>query len=122
MFAFRDPDGNGLEVTQKSQADPARVSTVKRGILIACCTFATALGSLAVASPAAADGCPYGTVPTRFPGVCTGGQAGSAAPPAITVPPQGAGVVTMPGQFATINGIPCNQRHFGTCYAMSQQP
>ncbi len=95
---------------------------MKRGILITCCTVATALGSLAVASPAAADGCPYGTVPTRFPGVCTQGQAGSSAPPAITVPPQGADVVTMPGQFPTVNGIPCNEQHFATCYAMSQQP
>ena len=95
---------------------------MKRGILIACCTVATALGSLAVASPAAADGCPYGTVPTRFPGVCTQGQAGRSAPPAITVPPQGADAVHMPGQFATVNGIPCNEEHFATCYAMSQQP
>jgi hypothetical protein len=94
---------------------------VTRGILIACCTFATALGSLAVASPAAADGCPYGTVP-RFNGVCTSGQGGAPPPPGITVPPQGAEVVTMPGQLATVNGIPCNQQHFGTCYAMSQQP
>ena len=30
--------------------------------------------------------------------------------------------VMMPGQFPTINGIPCNQEHFATCYAMSQQP
>ena len=94
---------------------------MKRGILITCCTFATALGSLAVASPAAADGCPYGTVP-RFNGVCTSGQGGAPPPPGITVPPQGAEVVTMPGQLATVNGIPCNQQHFGTCYAMSQQP
>ena len=94
---------------------------MKRGNLIACCTFATALGSLAVASPAAADGCPYGTVP-RFNGVCTSGQGGAPPPPGITVPPQGAEVVTMPGQLATVNGIPCNQQHFGTCYAMSQQP
>ena len=94
---------------------------MKRGILITCCTFATALGSLAVASPAAADGCPYGTVP-RFDGVCTSGQGGAPPPAGITVPPQGADVVTMPGQFPTVNGIPCNQQHFATCYAMSQQP
>jgi hypothetical protein len=95
---------------------------MKRGILITCCTVATALGSLAVASPAAADGCPYGTVPTRFPGVCTQGQAGAPPPAGITVPPQGAGpqVASMPGQFPTMNGIPCNEKHFATCYAMSQ--
>jgi hypothetical protein len=94
---------------------------VKRAILVCCGTLATVLGSLAVASPATADGCPYGTV-ARFDGVCTSGQGGAPPPPGITVPPQGAEVVTMPGQFQTINGIPCNQQHFVTCYAMSQQP
>jgi hypothetical protein len=94
---------------------------VKRGFLIACAALATAMGSLAVAAPAAADGCPYGTVP-RFDGVCTSGQGGSPPPPGITVPQQGSEIVTMPGQFATVNGIPCNQQHFATCYAMTQQP
>jgi hypothetical protein len=94
---------------------------VKRSILIACCTVATALGPLAVAAPAAADGCPYGTV-ARFDGVCTNGQGGSPPPPGITVPPQGAEIVTMPGQFATVNGIPCNQKHLSTCYGISQSP
>jgi hypothetical protein len=94
---------------------------MKRRILIACCTFAITLGPLAVAAPAAADGCPYGTVP-RFDGVCTSGQGGAPPPAGITVPPQGADIVTMPGQFATVNGIPCNEQHFATCYAMSQQP
>ncbi len=95
---------------------------VKRAILVGCGTLATVLGSLAVASPAAADGCPYGTVPTRFPGVCTQGQSGAPPPAGITVPPQGAETVTMPGQFPTVNGIPCNEQHWSTCYAMSQQP
>ena len=94
---------------------------VMRTILVGCGTLATVLGSLAVASPAAADGCPYGTV-ARFDGVCTSGQGGAPPPPGITVPPQGAQVVTMPGQFPTVNGIPCNEQHFATCYAMSQQP
>ena len=94
---------------------------MKRSILVGCCILATVLGPLAVASPASADGCPYGTV-ARFDGVCTQGQSGGGPPVGITVPPQGAEVVTMPGQFQTINGIPCNQEHFTTCYAMSQQP
>jgi len=94
---------------------------MKRAILVGCATLATVFGSLAAASPASADGCPYGTV-ARFDGVCTQGQSGGAPPPGITVPPQGADVVSMPGQFATVNGIPCNQEHFATCYAMSQQP
>jgi hypothetical protein len=94
---------------------------VKRRILIASCTFTAVLGSLAVASPAAANTCPYGTV-ERFAGVCTNGPGGAAAPPPIVIPPQGADVVTAPGSFATINGIPCNQKHEGTCIAISQQP
>ena len=95
---------------------------MKRGILIACCTFAAAAGSIAVASPATANTCPWGTV-ARFDGVCTQGQSGGGPPPGITVPQQGgADVVNMPGQFPTVNGIPCNEQHFGTCYAMSQQP
>jgi hypothetical protein len=91
---------------------------VKRQILLAC-TFAVAMGSIAVAAPASADTCPWGTVP-RFDGVCTQGQSGGAPPAGITVPPQGADVVSLPGQFATVNGVPCNQDHFATCYAMSQ--
>jgi hypothetical protein len=98
-----------------------RLVAVKRRILLACCTFATAMGSIVVAAPASADTCPWGTVP-RFDGVCTQGQSGGAPPPGVTVPPQGADVVSLPGQYATVNGIPCNQEHFATCYAMSQQP
>jgi hypothetical protein len=94
---------------------------VKRGILLACCTVATVLGSLAVASPAAADGCPYGTV-ERWAGVCTKGQGGAPPPMPIVIPPQGADVAIAPGSIGTINGIPCNQKHWATCYAMSQQP
>jgi hypothetical protein len=119
---FVIPTATGWRSPRKSKANQARVGPVKRRIVIACCTLATALGSLAVASPAGADGCPYGTVPTRFPGVCTQGQAGGPPPAGITVPQQGSDPVTMPGQLATINGIPCNQEHFATCYAMSQQP
>jgi hypothetical protein len=94
---------------------------VKRGSLIAFYTFAAVLGSLAVASPAAANTCPYGTV-ERFAGVCTKGQGGAGPPLPIVIPPQGADVVTAPGSIGTINGIPCNQKHLGTCIAMSQQP
>lgn len=97
---------------------------MKRGILVACCALATVLGSIAVASPAAADSCPYGTVATRFPGVCTQGQAGSA-PPGVVVPPNvGASpatpIVPPGGGLATVDGIPCNQNHIGTCIALEQ--
>jgi hypothetical protein len=91
---------------------------VKRALLITCCTFVSVLGSLAVAAPAVAD-CPYGTV-ARFNGVCTGGQGGAPPPPGVTVPQQGAEVFTSPGSFPTINGIPCNERHASTCYALQQ--
>jgi hypothetical protein len=94
---------------------------VNRRILIACCSVAIPMGAIAVAVPASAEGCPWGTV-ARFDGVCTQGQSGGAPPPGITVPPQGADVVTMPGQFPTVNGIPCTDEHFAVCYAMSQQP
>ena len=83
--------------------------------------MATFLGPLVVAAPASADGCPYGTV-ARFDGVCTSGQGGAPPPPGITVPPQGADIRNLPGQFGTVNGIPCNEEHYSTCYAMSQQP
>ena len=94
---------------------------MKRGILIAFCTVAAALGSLAVASPATANTCPYGTV-QRFEGVCTKGEGGVGPPLPIVIPPQGADVAIAPGSIGTINGIPCNQKHLGTCIAMSQQP
>ena len=94
---------------------------VKRPILISVCAVAAAMGSLAVAAPAAAEGCPYGTV-ERWAGVCTKGPGGGPPPMPIVIPPQGADVVIAPGSIGTINGIPCNQKHLGTCIAMSQQP
>ena len=95
---------------------------MKRRILIACCTFATAMGTIAVAAPASANTCPWGTVP-RFDGVCTQGQSGGGPPAGVTVPTQGgADINSQPGQFAQVNGIPCTQEHFATCYAMTQQP
>jgi hypothetical protein len=95
---------------------------VKLTVLVA--AAAAVAGSIAVASPAVADNdCPYGTVPTRFPGVCTQG-VGGGGPAAITVPVQGsnsADVAQQPGQLPTINGIPCNLEHANICYALSQQ-
>ena len=98
---------------------------MKRTLLIVGCTLATAMGSLTFASPAMADGCPFGTV-QRFNGVCTSGQGGASAPPAIIAPPQGTGggpqIVNAPGNFSTVNGIPCNEQHYGTCLALTQNP
>ncbi|GAC1407366.1 MAG: hypothetical protein NVSMB60_27740 [Mycobacterium sp.] len=100
------------------------MAVVKRGILVACATFATVMGSVAVAAPASAT-CPYGTVQTHFSGVCTGGQAGSGAPAQVVVPPSvsagGADVSSLPGSGLTsVDGIPCTPQHQGTCIALQQ--
>ena len=97
---------------------------MKRSIVVGCCSAAIVMGSLAVAAPAAADGCPYGTVPTKFPGVCTAGQAGGA-PAQVVVPPAaspgGANVTSLPGSGLTsVNGIPCTPEHLGTCIGLQQ--
>jgi hypothetical protein len=94
---------------------------VKRPILIALSTFAAVLGSLVIASPASAEGCPYGTV-ERWAGVCTKGPGGGPPPMPIVIPPQGSDVAMVPGSIPTMNGIPCNEKHWATCFAMSQQP
>jgi hypothetical protein len=94
--------------------------TARRKVLIAGGVAAIFLGPLAVASPAAADGCPYGTVPTRFSGVCTSGVAGGIqnSPPSVNAP-------DLPGPppgspFATVDGIPCTPEHLGACIGLSQ--
>jgi len=92
---------------------------VTRRILIACAVSSVALGSVALAPAAHAD-CPHGTVPTRFEGVCVKGQ-GSAPPPAIIVPPQGADIAVPPGSAPTVRGIPCNANNAGTCRAIVMQ-
>ncbi|MDT7763661.1 MAG: hypothetical protein QOC63_3081 [Mycobacterium sp.] len=97
---------------------------MKRAILVGCGTVAIALGSLSVATPASADGCPYGTVATKFPGVCTAGQGGGA-PAQVVVPPSaggsGANISSSPGSgFSTVDGIPCTPKNYGTCLALSQ--
>ena len=102
----------------------ARVEVVKRGILITCATFATVMGSIAVAAPASAT-CPYGTVATHFSGVCTEGQGGGGAPAQVVVPPSvtggGANVSTLPGSGLTsVDGVPCTPQHLGTCIALQQ--
>jgi hypothetical protein len=97
---------------------------MKRGILVGWGAVAIALGSLSVAAPASANGCPYGTVPTKFPGVCTAGQGGGA-PAQVVVPPSagggGANVSTLPGSGLTsVDGIPCTPEHSGTCIGLQQ--
>jgi hypothetical protein len=94
---------------------------VKRGIVVFGCAVAFAATPLVVASPAAAD-CPWGTKPTRFEGVCISGGGGGAAAPIPPVPPSssGANIVNNPNGYGSVNGVPCNAEHWGTCQAMIQ--
>jgi hypothetical protein len=95
---------------------------VKRKVVVFGCAVAFAAAPLVVASPAAADGCPWGTKPTRFDGVCISGAGGGSAP-VIPVPPAaggGANIVNNPNGYDTVNGVPCTPEHYATCYAMSQ--
>jgi hypothetical protein len=96
---------------------------VKRGILIFGCTAAFAAAPLVVASPAMAKDCPFGTVPTRFEGVCSPGTGGFGAPP-VVIPPDAstpsAVVVNNPNGFGSVNGIPCTPEHMGTCIGLQQ--
>jgi hypothetical protein len=97
---------------------------MKRAILAGGGVVAVISGWLSVAAPASADGCPYGTVPTKFPGVCTAGQGGGA-PAQVVVPPSagggGSNISTLPGGGLTsVDGIPCTPEHLGTCIGLSQ--
>ncbi|MDT5197732.1 MAG: hypothetical protein QOH20_4486 [Mycobacterium sp.] len=91
---------------------------VTRGILLVGCAAAIAVGPLAVASPAVAQGCPYGTTASRFDGVCVAGGPGNIAVSPSS--PSGGNVVNNPGQVGSVNGVPCTPQHYGTCLAMSQ--
>jgi hypothetical protein len=87
-------------------------------LFIGVCAAALTAGSLVLAAPASAD-CPYGTVQSRFPGVCTSGPAGGGqAPQAIG--PDNVTTNIQPNQIPTMNGIPCNLWHSVTCWAMAQ--
>ncbi len=96
---------------------------VKRGILVFGCAVAFAAAPLIIASPALADStCPWGTKPTRFDGVCVSGGGGGAAAPIPPVPPSGGGanIVNNGNGYGSVNGIPCNEEHYGLCQAMIQ--
>jgi hypothetical protein len=97
---------------------------LKRSVLVFGCAAAFAVAPLVAASPAAAKDCPYGTVPTKFDGVCVQGQAGGFGAPGVVVPPQagstGAVVVDNPNGFGSVNGIPCTPEHLGTCIGLQQ--
>ena len=97
---------------------------VKRGMLVLGCAAAFVAAPLVVASPALAKDCPYGTVPTKFDGVCVQGQAGGFGAPGVVVPPQAsapsANVVQNPNGYGSVNGIPCTPEHMGTCIGLQQ--
>jgi hypothetical protein len=78
----------------------------KRGALLGGCVAAIVFGSLAFAAPAAAD-CP-GVMSGFDAGSCTGGGPS----PGFTGPPSSG--------FGTVDGIPCNSRHWATCIGLSQ--
>ena len=97
---------------------------VKHAIVAFGCAAAFAAAPVVMASPAAAKDCPYGTVPTKFEGVCVQGQAGGFGAPGVVVPPQasapGADIVNNPNGFGSVNGIPCTPEHSGTCIGLIQ--
>ncbi len=97
---------------------------VKRGILVFGCAAAFAAAPLVAASPAAAKDCPYGTVPTKFEGVCVQGQSGGFGAPGVVVPPQasapGAVVDETFNGYGSVNGIPCTPGNIGKCIALQQ--
>ena len=74
---------------------------------------------LVFASSASANTCPYGTSPTKWPGVCakSGSNAPAFLPPGST---PGGNVVSRPGELPSVNGIPCTPEHYGTCLALQQ--
>jgi hypothetical protein len=98
--------------------------SVKRGMLVFACAAAFAVSPVVMASPAAAKDCPWGTVPTKFDGVCVQGQAGGFGAPGPVIPPQagpaGPSISSSPGGIGSVNGIPCTPQHYGTCYGMIQ--
>jgi hypothetical protein len=81
--------------------------------LLAVSVFAIAFGSLVEAAPASADDGCISTSSVGYTVTCsTGGSTSIHTAPVIT---GGSG-----GGFPSVNGIPCNQAHFSTCYGMQQ--
>jgi hypothetical protein len=74
---------------------------------------------LIFASSASAQTCPYGTSPTKWPGVCakSGSNAPAFLPPGSTPAGQ---VVQRPNELPSVNGIPCTPEHLSTCIGISQ--
>jgi len=93
--------------------------------LVAAGLVAGGIGVLAGAAPAQAEGCPAGTTPTDFPGVCLSGARQSQMVNPIVGPPGSVGApgpVIGGGQYGlpTVNGIPCTPEKIGTCIGLIQ--
>ena len=82
------------------------------------CAALTGAGLLLTAAPAGA--CPYGTVPSRFEGVCVSGPAGGLPQAPIVTTGTGAVIGGGPNQLPTVNGIPCTPEKIGTCIGLIQ--
>jgi hypothetical protein len=97
---------------------------VKRGMWVFGCAAAFVAAPLVAASPAVAKDCPYGTVPTRFEGVCSPGQAGGFGAPGVVVPPQASPVGPIVDNnfngYGSVNGIPCTPENYGKCIALQK--
>lgn len=95
--------------------------TVKRGVVVFGFAVAFAAAPLVVAPTAMAE-CPWGTKQTHFEGVCISGSGGGAAPVIPVPPPAGGGATVVNNQngYGTVNGVPCNDEHWGACQAMIQ--
>lgn len=88
------------------------------------CAVLVGLSGVALCATAApAQACPYGTVPSHFPGVCESGQSGGLGPNAQVVTPVQAGGAQIsggPGELPRVNGVPCTPQNVGTCIGLMQ--
>ena len=95
---------------------------VGRLIRVGCAT-SMAAGALALAAPAAADGCPDGQVADGYSGECIYDMMADSWQDneegmqmfGIYIGPTYSG-----GQVPSVNGIPCTPEHVGTCIGLSQ--
>ena len=94
-----------------------------RNLIVGGAALTFGFGSLAVAAPAGADGCPDGTVATHFSGVCVAAPSGSQQGVPAVVNPSNVSAGPPPGSgFSYVDGIPCNMNHASTCIGLSANP
>ena len=91
-----------------------------RQLLVGGSVVVVGLGSLALASPAAAD-CPEGTFASNFGEVCSGGPSFSTPPaPPLVIPRTVSGSPGSP--FLFVAGMACNSARWANCMAWIQNP